>query len=82
VCIEPDWNLKRQRELYRCDAYLVLVVDPLTRESDAYGPYDGLTATLRADRFRQELDVADLADVRVTVTRFHQAQRPGLAPAS
>jgi hypothetical protein len=64
--------LRRIHELDQCDGYLVIVVDPRTGEADAYGPYDGLTATSRADRFRGDFDQADLADVLVTVTRFHR----------
>ena len=64
--------LRRMCELDRCDGYLVIVADPRTDELDAYGPYDGITATRCADRFRAEFDQADLSDVRITVTRFHR----------
>ena len=46
--------------LSRCWGYAVLVVDTETLEVDAYGPYDGLGATVAADRFRNELDAEGL----------------------
>ena len=46
--------------LSRCPSYAVLVVDTETLEVDAYGPYDGLGATVAADRFRNELDAEGL----------------------
>jgi hypothetical protein len=64
--------LRRIRELDNCDGYLVIVVDPHTGEVDAYGPYDGMTATDCAERFRGDFDSADLADVQIMVTRFYR----------
>lgn len=70
-------ELDRLVELDDCDGYIVLVVDPETREADAHGPFDGLSATDEADRFRRDFDSAGLPDVQVTVTRLHQpARRP------
>jgi hypothetical protein len=58
-------------QLYRCETFAVLVVDPATGEIDAHGPYDGLAATIRADGLRNELDADGLSDVLVGVTRLH-----------
>jgi len=58
-------------ELYRCETFAVLVVDPATGEVDAHGPFDGLAATVRADALRAELDADGLSDVLVGVTRLH-----------
>ena len=35
-------------KLTQCDGYVVLAVDPQTGEVDAHGPFDGLTATVKA----------------------------------
>jgi hypothetical protein len=64
--------IDRLIELNACDGYVVLVVDPETGEADAHGPYDGLNATVVADRLRTDLDRDDLADVAVAVTRLHR----------
>ena len=60
-------------KLTQCDGYIVLAVDPQTGEVDAHGPYDGLTATVKADQLRRDFDEGDLADVRVGVVRLHMA---------
>jgi len=60
-----------------CDGYVVLVVDPETSESDAYGPYDGMQATRIADRLRREFVDSALSDVEVEVIRWH---RPAPVP--
>ena len=39
-------------QLTHCDGYVVLAVDPQTGEVDAHGPFDGLTATIKADQLR------------------------------
>ena len=36
------------------DATVVLAVDPQTGEVDAHGPFDGLTATVKADQLRRD----------------------------
>jgi hypothetical protein len=64
--------IDRLIELNACDGYVVLVVDPETGEADAHGPYDGLNATVVADRLRTDLDRDDLADVAVAVTRLYR----------
>jgi hypothetical protein len=64
--------IDRLIELNACDGYVVLVVDPETGEADAHGPYDGLNATVVADRLRTDLDRDDLADVAVGVTRLYR----------
>jgi len=64
--------IDRLIELNACDGYVVLVVDPETGEADAHGPYDGLNATVVADRLRRDLDRDDLADVAVAVTRLYR----------
>lgn len=58
-----------------CDGYVVLVVDPSTGEADAYGPFDGLAATLDAEDRRAGLDADGLSDVVVAVTRLHEPRR-------
>jgi hypothetical protein len=58
--------------LDRCDAYVVLVVDPETGEVDAHGTFDGLAATLIADQMAAELDAGGLAGVHVAITRLHR----------
>lgn len=68
-------------ELYRCETFVVLVVDPATGEVDAHGPYDGLGATVRADQLRAEMDAGDLADVVVGVTRLQLSEPPNAAAA-
>ena len=62
-----------------CDAYVVLVADPATGALDSYGPFDGPTALLDADRRRRGLDEGDLDDVNVAVVRHHlpAAEDPG-----
>ena len=59
--------------LSQCDGYAVLAGDPQTGEVDAHGPYDGLTATIEADRLRRDFDSGGLEDVRVDVVRWHRA---------
>lgn len=67
-------------ELYRCETFAVLVVDPATGEVDAHGPYDGLAATMRADALRAEMDADGLSDVLIGVTRLHLTE-PATVPA-
>jgi hypothetical protein len=67
----PEQLLDRIAELDACDSYIVLVVDPQTRESDAHGPYSGPVALCVADGFRHDFDGGGLADVEVSVTRLH-----------
>ena len=59
--------------LSQCDGYAVLARDPQTGEVDAHGPFDGLTATIEADRLRRDFDSSGLEDVRVEVVRWHRA---------
>jgi hypothetical protein len=61
-------------QLGQCDGYIVLAVDPQTGEVDAHGPYDGMAATLKADRLRHEFDEGGLTDVSVGVVRLHAAR--------
>jgi hypothetical protein len=68
-------------DLYDCETFVVLVVDPTTGEIDAHGPYDGLGATVRADQLRAELDAGDLGDVVVGVTRLQLTAQPESAAA-
>jgi hypothetical protein len=56
-----------------CDGYVVLAVDPQTGEVDAHGPFDGLTATIKADQMRHDFDRGGLEDVRVGVVRLHNS---------
>jgi hypothetical protein len=60
-------------KLTQCDGYVVLAVDPQTGEVDAHGPFDGLTATIKADRLRHEFDSGGLEDVTVGVVRLHHS---------
>lgn len=72
----PDPNLVDALvALDGCDGYIVLVGDPQTGESDAHGPFDGIGATLTADRLRGELDTDGLADVHVEVIRLHHPRQ-------
>lgn len=59
--------------LSQCDGYAVLAGDPQTGEVDVHGPFDGLTATIEADRLRRDFDSGGLEDVRVDVVRWHRA---------
>lgn len=58
-------------KLTQCDGYVVLAVDPQTGEVDAHGPFDGLTATIKADQLRRDFDRGGLEDVTVGVVRLH-----------
>jgi hypothetical protein len=58
--------------LSQCDGYAVLAGDPQTGEVDAHGPFDGLGATIEADRLRRDFDRGGLEDVRVEVVRWHR----------
>lgn len=60
-------------QLGQCDGYIVLAVDPQTGEVDAHGPFDGMAATLKADRLRSDFDQGGLTDVSVGVVRLHRA---------
>ena len=60
-------------KLTQCDGYVVLAVDPQTGEVDAHGPFDGLTATIKADQLRRDFDRGGLEDVRVGVVRLHSS---------
>jgi hypothetical protein len=61
-------------QLGLCDGYIVLAVDPQTGEVDAHGPYDGMGATLKADRLRRDFDDDGLTDVSVGVVRLHSSR--------
>jgi hypothetical protein len=50
--------------------YVVVAVDPQTGEVDAHGPFDGLTATLIADRLRRDFNRGGLDDVTVGVVHI------------
>ena len=65
--------LEAMESLSQCDGYAVLAGDPQTGEVDAHGPYDGLAATVEADRLRRDFDRGGLEDVRVEVVRWHRA---------
>ena len=60
-------------KLTQCDGYVVLAVDPQTGEVDAHGPFDGLTATIKADQLRRDFDRCGLEDVTVGVVRLHSS---------
>ncbi len=53
------------------DGYVVLVVDPVTGDVDAYGPFTGPGATHDADRRRAELEAENLHEVTVQVVRLY-----------
>ncbi len=63
--------------LDRCDAYVVLVVDPETGAVDSYGPLSGPDALTEAERRRRDLDAGDLRDVAVQVVRHHAVRVRG-----
>ena len=63
--------------LDRCDAYVVLVVDPETAAVDSYGPLSGPDALAEAERRRRDLDAGDLRDVAVQVVRHHAVRVRG-----
>jgi hypothetical protein len=46
---------------------------PQTGEVDAHGPFDGLTATIKADQLRRDFDRGGLEDVTVGVVRLHSS---------
>jgi len=73
----PEQLLDRIAELDACDSYVVVVTDPQTRESDAHGPYPGLSALSVADGLRRDLNSGGLADVEVSVTRLHPPPATG-----
>ena len=60
-------------KLTQCDGYVVLAVDPQTGEVDAHGPFDGMTATIKADQLRRDFDRGGLEDVTVGVVRLHHS---------
>ena len=60
-------------KLTQCDGYVVLAVDPQTGEVDAHGPFDGLTATIKADQLRRDFDRGGLEGVTVGVVRLHNS---------
>ena len=61
------------RDRNRCDGYLVLVVDPMTGESDCYGPFVALTeAGEEVMRFREELSTREFDEVVVELVRWHR----------
>ena len=53
------------------DGFVVVVVDPVTGESDCYGPYREADAREQAQWRRLEFDFADLPDVVVGTVRWH-----------
>jgi hypothetical protein len=69
---EAAWLSEWILRLDACEGYVVLIADPETQEIDVYGPYDGIQASLTADRLRGEFDTDDLADVDVRVVRWHR----------
>src|SRR3712207_7563815 len=72
----PRSTLFPYTTLFRsCDGYVVLAVDPQTGEVDAHGPYDGLTATVKADQLRRDFDRGGLEDVEVGVVRDRKSTR-------
>ena len=45
-------------KLTQCDGYVVLAVDPQTGEVDAHGPFDGLTATVKAGKNNFDFEIS------------------------
>ena len=68
---DPLSDLEGHEALDGCDAYVVLVADPVTGALDSYGPLPGPEALAEAERRRRDLDRGDLADVAVEVVRHH-----------
>lgn len=67
--------LEQLLRLNACDGYVTLVVDPVTHEVDAYGPFDGPDGVLHAGRLRADLDATGLSDVEVQLCRLHLLDR-------
>ncbi|GAA4762054.1 hypothetical protein [Actinomycetospora chibensis] len=60
-------------DLDRCDGYVVLVVDPVTGESDCYGPFVEVTeAGQEVMRFREEFSLREFDEVLVELVRWHR----------
>lgn len=57
----------------------MVVHDPVTDETDAYGPMSEWLAVVDADRRRRELDAEQLGDVLVVII---PVQRTRVAPAA
>jgi hypothetical protein len=71
-----DRLIERLADLDACDGYVVLIRDAQTGETDAHGPFDGLGAIGEADRTRLRLDLDEIDDISVTVTRLHLPVHP------
>ena len=71
MSVSSNALVTHEASLNACDGYVVVVADPRVDELDAYGPFDGLTATTDAVRRRHELDREQLDDVIVSVVRLH-----------
>ena len=56
---EEQTLIAAAEKLTQCDGYVVLAVDPQTGEVDAHGPFDGMTATVKADQLRRDFDRGD-----------------------
>ena len=52
---EEQTLIAAAEKLTQCDGYVVLAVDPQTGEVDAHGPFDGMTATVKADQLRRDM---------------------------
>ncbi|OLM10401.1 hypothetical protein Ae505Ps2_0524 [Pseudonocardia sp. Ae505_Ps2] len=68
---EEQTLIAAAEKLTQCDGYVVLAVDPQTGEVDAHGPFDGMTATIKADQLRRDFDRGGLEDVSIGVVRLH-----------
>ena len=60
-------------KLTQCDGTSCSPSTPQTGEVDAHGPFDGLTATIKADQLRRDFDRGGLEDVTVGVVRLHSS---------
>ncbi len=68
----PALLISAAADLDLCDGYVVLVFDPETGELDAHGPFEGIAATVCAERLRRQFDDDELSDVLIRVSRLHQ----------
>ena len=60
-------------DLDRCDGYVVLVLDPITGESDCDGRSLEMTeAGQEATRFREEFSLREFDEVFVELVRWHR----------
>ncbi|MHA6794916.1 hypothetical protein ACVGVM_15595 [Pseudonocardia bannensis] len=55
-----------------CDGYVVVVIDAVIGEADAYGPFTAAGACAEAERLRNEMGRGELGAVTVSVIGLHR----------